>query len=116
MRVRLLTIMACILAFLLAGVAWLCPTSPMPSPMPTGIHRCCPRSRGRSFGDGLIGKVLYFVVQAATALILYTGGLTPAFNGFPAGLTSFVAEDSFLPPAADEAWATGWCSPTASSR
>ena len=39
--------------------------------------------------------MLYFVVQAATALILYTGGNT-SFNGFPA-LTSFVAEDSFLP-------------------
>jgi hypothetical protein len=47
------------------------------------------------FGDGMIGKVLYFVVQAATALFLYTGGNT-SFNGFPA-LTSFVAEDSFLP-------------------
>jgi len=35
------------------------------------------------------------VVQAATALILYTGGNT-SFNGFPF-LTSFVAEDSFLP-------------------
>ena len=34
-------------------------------------------------------------MQAATALILYTGGNT-SFNGFPA-LTSFVAEDSFLP-------------------
>jgi hypothetical protein len=43
----------------------------------------------------VIGHVLYFVVQAATALILYTGGNT-SFNGFPA-LTSFVAEDSFLP-------------------
>jgi hypothetical protein len=34
-------------------------------------------------------------VQAATALILYTGGNT-SFNGFPA-LASFVAEDQFLP-------------------
>ena len=47
------------------------------------------------FGNGVIGKALYFLVQAATALILYTGGNT-SFNGFPA-LTSFVAEDSFLP-------------------
>jgi hypothetical protein len=38
---------------------------------------------------------MFFVVQAATALILYTGGNT-SFNGFPY-LTSFVAEDSFLP-------------------
>jgi hypothetical protein len=38
---------------------------------------------------------MFWVVQAATALILYTGGNT-SFNGFPF-LTSFVAEDSFLP-------------------
>jgi hypothetical protein len=47
------------------------------------------------FGDGAIGHVCYFLVQAATALILYTGGNT-SFNGFPA-LASFVAEDQFLP-------------------
>ena len=35
------------------------------------------------------------MVQAATALILYTGGNT-SFNGFPF-LASFVAEDAFLP-------------------
>ena len=38
---------------------------------------------------------MFWVVQAATALILLTGGNT-SFNGFPF-LTSFVAEDSFLP-------------------
>ena len=38
---------------------------------------------------------MFFLVQAATALILFTGGNT-SFNGFPF-LTSFVAEDSFLP-------------------
>jgi hypothetical protein len=38
---------------------------------------------------------MFYVVQAVTALILYTGGNT-SFNGFPF-LTSFVAEDSFLP-------------------
>ena len=38
---------------------------------------------------------LYFLVQAATALILYTGGNT-SFNGFPF-LANFVAEDAFLP-------------------
>ena len=44
---------------------------------------------------GSAGHFMFFVVQAATALILYTGGNT-SFNGFPF-LTSFVAEDSFLP-------------------
>src|SRR3984885_10085581 len=38
---------------------------------------------------------MYFVVQAATALILFTGGNT-SFSGFPF-LTSFVASDAFLP-------------------
>ena len=38
---------------------------------------------------------MYFVVQAATALILFTGGNT-SFSGFPF-LASFVASDSFLP-------------------
>jgi hypothetical protein len=38
---------------------------------------------------------MYFVVQAATALILFTGGNT-SFSGFPF-LASFVAGDSFLP-------------------
>ncbi len=44
---------------------------------------------------GPAGHFMFWVVQAATALILYTGGNT-SFNGFPF-LTSFVAEDSFLP-------------------
>ncbi len=38
---------------------------------------------------------MYFLVQAATAAILFTGANT-GFNGFPA-LSSFVAEDRFLP-------------------
>ena len=38
---------------------------------------------------------MFFLVQAATVAILFTGGNT-SFSGFPF-LTSFVAEDSFLP-------------------
>jgi len=44
---------------------------------------------------GHAGHFMFFVVQAATALILFTGGNT-SFNGFP-NLASFVAEDAFLP-------------------
>jgi len=44
---------------------------------------------------GSNGHFMYFVVQAATALILFTGGNT-SFSGFPY-LASFVASDSFLP-------------------
>ena len=47
------------------------------------------------FGHTWIGQAMFVLVQAATALILYTGGNT-SFNGFPF-LTSYVAGDSFLP-------------------
>ena len=46
-------------------------------------------------GGGAVGQVLFFVVQLATMLILWTGANTP-FSGFPF-LASFVAEDRFLP-------------------
>jgi amino acid transporter len=91
---RVLTIMGCILAFLLAGVAWLAHITHA-FPYASGYPSMLSEIARAVFGDGVIGKVLYFLVQAATALILYTGGNT-SFNGFPA-LTSFVAEDSFLP-------------------
>ncbi len=91
---RVLTIMACILAFLLAGVAWLAHVTHA-FPYESGYPSMLSEIARAVFGDGAIGKALYFCVQASTALILYTGGNT-SFNGFPA-LVSFVAEDSFLP-------------------
>lgn len=91
---KVLTIMACILAFLLAGVAWLAHITHA-FPYEDGYPSMLSEIAKAVFGNGTIGHVFYFLVQAATALILYTGGNT-SFNGFPA-LTSFVAEDSFLP-------------------
>ena len=91
---RVLTVMACILAFLLAGVAWLAHITHA-FPYANGYPSMLSEIARAVFGNGAIGKALYFLVQAATALILYTGGNT-SFNGFPA-LASFVAEDSFLP-------------------
>ncbi len=91
---QVLTIMACVLAFLLAGVAWLAHVTHA-FPYANGYPSMLSEIARAVFGNGVIGKMLYFLVQAATALILYTGGNT-SFNGFPA-LTSFVAEDSFLP-------------------
>jgi len=46
-------------------------------------------------GSSWLGNGLFYLVQAATVLILFTGGNT-SFNGFPY-LASFVAGDSFLP-------------------
>jgi len=91
---RVLTVMAFILAFLLSGVAWLAHITHA-FPYESGYPSMLSEIARAVFGEGTIGKVLYFCVQAATALILYTGGNT-SFNGFPA-LVSFVAEDSFLP-------------------
>ena len=91
---KVLTVMACVLAFLLAGVAWLAHITHA-FPYANGYPSMLSEIARAVFGNGAIGKALYFLVQAATALILYTGGNT-SFNGFPA-LASFVAEDSFLP-------------------
>lgn len=91
---RVMTIMACILAFLLAGVAWLaCATHAVP--YVDGYPSMLSEIAQAVFGHGVIGNVMYFLVQASTAAILYTGGNT-SFNGFPA-LASFVAGDQFLP-------------------
>ena len=91
---RVLTVMACILGFLLAGVAWLAHVThavPYLDEYPSMLSEIT----RAVFGDGLPGKVLYFVVQAATAAILFTGCNT-SFNGFPQ-LANYVAEDRFLP-------------------
>ncbi len=91
---KVLTVMACILGFLLAGVAWLAHATHA-FPYIDGYPSMLSEIAQAVFGHGIIGKAFYFLVQAATALILYTGGNT-SFNGFPA-LASFVAEDRFLP-------------------
>jgi amino acid transporter len=89
---RVLVIEGIILGTLVAGISWLAHLThaiPHVSGYPTVIAQ----EANMVFGSA--GHFMFFVVQAATALILYTGGNT-SFNGFPF-LTSFVAEDSFLP-------------------
>jgi amino acid transporter len=91
---RVLTMMSLILAFLLAGVAWLAyvtHATPYVAEYPSMLSEIT----RAVFGQGLIGNSLYFLVQASSAAILFTGANT-GFNGFPA-LASFVAEDRFLP-------------------
>ena len=73
----------------ISGLAYLTHAAPYKVGYPTVI------SQEANLVFGSAGHFMFFVVQAATALILYTGGNT-SFNGFPF-LTSFVAEDSFLP-------------------
>jgi hypothetical protein len=91
---RVLTRMACILGFLLVGVIYLVSAThatPFKAEYPSMLSEV-----GRAvFGNGWIGNTMYWMLQAASAAILFFGANT-SFNGFPA-LTSFVAEDSFLP-------------------
>jgi amino acid transporter len=91
---KVLTVMACILAFLLAGVAYLAYATHA-TPYVAGYPSVLSEISRAVFGIGWWGHALYAMVQLATALILFTGANT-SFNGFPA-LANFVAEDRFLP-------------------
>lgn len=91
---RVLTAMACILGFLLAGVAYLAYATHA-TPYLTEYPSVLSQIARMVFGNGTVGNVCFFLVQASTAAILFTGANT-SFNGFPA-LASFVAEDRFLP-------------------
>ncbi|MBS4727071.1 amino acid permease [Mycobacterium sp. SM1] len=91
---RVLTTMACILGFLVAGVSYLAYATHTP-PYKAGYPSVLSEVTRAVFGHGLIGQTLYVLVQASTAAILLTGANT-SFNGFPM-LASFVAEDRFLP-------------------
>jgi amino acid transporter len=91
---RTLVIMSLILGSLVAGVSWMAHLThavPYISGTPTVISQVAKAA----FGTGLLAHTAFLLLQLATMLILYTGANTP-FAGFPF-LTSFVAEDSFLP-------------------
>src|SRR6202166_4317745 len=89
-----LAIMCCILGFLVAGTSLLAHWTHA-VPFAAGTPTVVSQEVRDVVGAGVIGTVLFLVVQLATVLILFTGGNT-SFNGFPY-LASFVAEDSFLP-------------------
>src|SRR6202042_1923951 len=83
-----------ILGVLVAGIGWLAHATHA-TPRTVGYPTVLAQEAQIVFGSGLAGHALFYVVQLATMLILYTGGNT-SFNGFPF-LTSYVAGDSFLP-------------------
>lgn len=91
---KTLSTMSLMLGFLVIGISYLAMethASPYTGGSPTVISQVA----NAAFGDSVIGNIGHILVQVATALILITGANTP-FTGFPF-LTSFVAEDSFLP-------------------
>ena len=83
-----------ILGVLVAGISWLAHATHA-TPYKLGYPTVLAQEAKLVFGPTFVGQALFYLVQAATMLILYTGGNT-SFNGFPF-LTSYVAGDSFLP-------------------
>ncbi len=82
-----------ILAFLVGGISWLAHITHA-TPFTSGTPTVISQEATLIFGGGP-GRIGFYFVQFATALILFTGGNT-SFNGFPF-LASFVAQDAFLP-------------------
>ena len=91
---RVLVYEGAILGTLVAGISWLAHVTHA-TPYTLGVPTVISQEAKLVFGTSVFGHIMYALVQAATALILYTGGNT-SFNGFPF-LASFVAEDAFLP-------------------
>ena len=89
---RVLMAEGAILGVLVAGISWLAHATHA-TPYKSGYPTVLAQEANRVFGSD--GHFMFFVVQIATMLILYTGGNT-SFNGFPF-LTSYVAGDSYLP-------------------
>jgi amino acid transporter len=83
-----------ILGILVAGISWLAHATHA-TPYLSGYPTVLAQEAQIIFGHTFVGQALFYLVQLATMLILYTGGNT-SFNGFPF-LTSYVAGDSFLP-------------------
>ena len=91
---RVLMAEGVILGVLIAGISWLAHAT-YATPRTVGYPTVLAQEAQVVFGHTFVGQALFYLVQAATMLILYTGGNT-SFNGFPF-LTSYVAGDSFLP-------------------
>lgn len=91
---KVLTVMACLLGLMVGGVSYLASVTHA-TPYAVGYPSVLSQEARAVFGHGTFGTIMFGLVQASTALILYTGANT-SFNGFPF-LASFVAEDRFLP-------------------
>ena len=92
---RVLVAEAAILGFLIAGICWLAYATHATPRVPNQVPTILAQEAQIIFGHSFAGQALFLLVQAASALILFTGGNT-SFNGFPF-LASYVAGDAFLP-------------------
>ena len=91
---QILVTQGSIVFFLIAGISWIAHISHA-VPYEFGVPTVVSQEASLVFGNSISGRILFYLVQAGAITILFTGGNT-SFSGFPF-LTSFVAEDSFLP-------------------
>jgi len=91
---RTLVIMSAILATMVFGVSYFAHAI-MAMPYASGTPTVISQIAKVALGEGAFGHIFFYVVQAATMLILIAGANT-AYNGFPY-LVNFVATDGFLP-------------------
>ena len=89
-----LVVMSSVLAFLLLGTTLLAAWTHA-LPYAAGSPTVVSQEVRAVFGSHGIGNIIFYLVQFATLLILYTGGNT-SFNGFPF-LANYVAGDKYLP-------------------
>src|SRR5580658_1121133 len=89
-----LALMSTILGAMFLGVSVLAALS-HPVPYTLGVPTVLSEIGRLVYGSSVGGQILFYALQAATALILILAANT-SFTGFPF-LVSFVAEDSFLP-------------------
>lgn len=91
---RTLVVMSTLLGTLVLGVSWFAQRThaiPYESGAPTVISQIAKVA----LGDTSFGRLMFFLVQAATMLILFAGANT-TFSAFPL-LCNFVATDGYLP-------------------
>jgi amino acid transporter len=91
---QILVAQGSIVMFLIAGISWIAHITHA-VPYVSGVPTVVSQEADLVFGNSAAGRILFYLVQAGAITILFTGGNT-SFSGFPF-LTSFVAEDSFLP-------------------
>ncbi|MFM7987744.1 MAG: amino acid permease, partial [Candidatus Fonsibacter sp.] len=65
------------------------------TPYETGSPTVISQIAKATLGSGTFGAIFFYIVQAATMLILFAGANT-AYSGFPY-LVNFVANDGYLP-------------------
>lgn len=91
---KTLVVMSLLLGSLVFGISWFAHKT-FAMPYERGTPTVISQVAKAVLGEGNFGSIFFFLVQATTMLILFTGANT-AYSGFPY-LVNFVANDGYLP-------------------